>query len=162
MLPIHAILHPADFSEHSQYAFWLACALARDYRAHLIVMHVIPAGTTELVALLQVGTQEKTGSIRETFWTDLQKLQVTDPGVHVQHRLEDGDPATGILRVAQEIQADLIVMGTHGRTGLNRLLMGSVAEQVHRKANCPVLTVRSPLKHAFLSSQTTESARLSR
>ena len=60
----------------------------------------------------------------------------------LEHRLEEGDPATMILNVAQETGAGLIVMGTHGRTGLERLLMGSVAEQVMRKAPCPVLTMR--------------------
>jgi len=57
---------------------------------------------------------------------------------------EDGDAAEEILRVAEEVRCDLIVMGTHGRSGLGRLLMGSVAEQVMRKARCPVLTVKCP------------------
>jgi universal stress protein A len=56
----------------------------------------------------------------------------------------EGDPAEMILRVAEEVHADLIVMGTHGRTGLSRLLMGSVAEQVVRRAPCPVLTMKAP------------------
>ena len=59
-------------------------------------------------------------------------------------RVHEGDPATQIVRVAQETRCDLIVLGTHGRTGLGRLLMGSVAEQVLRKAPCPVLTVKTP------------------
>jgi nucleotide-binding universal stress UspA family protein len=58
--------------------------------------------------------------------------------------LAEGDPAAEIIRAAQETGAELIVMGTHGRTGLQRLLMGSVAEQVLRKASCPVLTVKAP------------------
>jgi nucleotide-binding universal stress UspA family protein len=62
----------------------------------------------------------------------------------VERRLEEGLAVTEVLRVAQEVNADLIVMGTHGRTGLARLLMGSVAEQVLRKALCPVLTVKTP------------------
>jgi nucleotide-binding universal stress UspA family protein len=63
----------------------------------------------------------------------------------VEHRLEEGDPVKGILRVARELARDLIVMGIHGRTGPNRLLMGSVAEQIVRKSVCPVLTIRTPL-----------------
>jgi nucleotide-binding universal stress UspA family protein len=59
--------------------------------------------------------------------------------------LQEGDPATEILRIAQECKCDLIVMGTHGRTGVARLLMGSVAEHVVRKAECPVLVVKTPL-----------------
>jgi hypothetical protein len=62
MLAIHTILHPTDSSEHSQYAFWLACALARDYGARLVVMHAITPGTTELLTL---GTQAKSGGIKE-------------------------------------------------------------------------------------------------
>jgi len=66
----------------------------------------------------------------------------------VEHRLEEGDTAKVILDVALEIGAGLIVMGTHGRTGLGRLLLGSVAEQVLRKAPCPVLTAKFPLAEA--------------
>jgi hypothetical protein len=68
-----------------------------------------------------------------------------------------GDPASAILRVTQELPADLIVMGTHGRTGLGRLLMGSVAEQVVRKAPCPVVTVKTPLPEKKASEVPTGS-----
>jgi nucleotide-binding universal stress UspA family protein len=68
----------------------------------------------------------------------------TDPAVEHEHRLLYGDPASEIVRLAGEEQVDLIVMGTHGRTGLMRLLMGSVAEAVVRRAPCPVLTIREP------------------
>jgi nucleotide-binding universal stress UspA family protein len=70
----------------------------------------------------------------------------------LEHRLVEGDAATVILQVATEIKCDLIVMGTHGRTGLSRLLMGSVAEQVVRNASCPVLTVKTP-QHEAPSSE---------
>ena len=62
----------------------------------------------------------------------------------MEYRVQDGDPVVEILEVTREAPCDLIVMGTHGRTGLGRLLMGSVAEQVLRRASCPVLTVRTP------------------
>jgi nucleotide-binding universal stress UspA family protein len=62
--------------------------------------------------------------------------------IRVEHHLREGDPATEILALAQEIGCDLIVIGTHGRTGVGRLLMGSVAEAVLRRAPCPVLTVK--------------------
>jgi nucleotide-binding universal stress UspA family protein len=68
--------------------------------------------------------------------------------VPVEHRLEEGDPATEILRTARDCGCDLIVMGTHGRRGLSRLLTGSVAEQVMRKAPCPVVTVKTPFPEA--------------
>jgi nucleotide-binding universal stress UspA family protein len=64
----------------------------------------------------------------------------------VETRLLEGEPARTIVDLAREAGADLIVLGSHGRTGLDRLLMGSVAEHVVRKAGCPVLTVKSPAK----------------
>jgi nucleotide-binding universal stress UspA family protein len=140
MLPIRTILHPTDFSEHSDPAFWLACSVARDYGARLVVLHVVPPPVFhgEVVARRQP----------DGYHTDLEKqlqeFRPREPGIPVERRVEDGDPAAAILRVAQEVPCDLIVMGTHGRTGLGRLLMGSVAEQVMRRAPCPVLTVKLP------------------
>jgi nucleotide-binding universal stress UspA family protein len=68
-----------------------------------------------------------------------------DPTVHADRHFEEGDPATVILQVANEIDADLIIMGTHGRSAIGRLLMGSVATEVVRKAKCPVMTVTAPV-----------------
>jgi nucleotide-binding universal stress UspA family protein len=90
----------------------------------------------------------------------LQQLRPQDPKVHVERRLFEGDAATEILRLAQETKCAVIVLGTHGRTGLARLLMGSVAEQVVRRAHCPVVTVKTPLPASSPSTQSTpESAR---
>jgi nucleotide-binding universal stress UspA family protein len=133
MLSIQTILHPTDFSERSGYAFQLACSLARDRGARLIVLHVMPVPLVE----------EKRG-YREEMAGELNRIGVPDPKVQVERRLEEGDPATQILRIAQETGCDLLVLGTHGRTGLSRLVMGSVAEQVVRGAHCPVLTVKAP------------------
>jgi nucleotide-binding universal stress UspA family protein len=71
-------------------------------------------------------------------------MQAPDQNVRVEHRLEEGHAATVILQAADDVQAGLIIMGTHGRTGLGRLLLGSVAEHVLREAHCPVLTVKIP------------------
>jgi len=68
----------------------------------------------------------------------------SDPSVSFEHKLLAGDPAAAIVEAADQENVDLIVLGTHGRTGLTRLLMGSVAENVVRKAKCPVLTVKHP------------------
>ncbi len=133
MLPIQTILHPTDFSERSGHAFQLACSLARDRGARLIVLHAMPVPLVQEKRLY-----------REEMAGELNRLGAPDPQVRVEHRLEEGDPATQILRVAQETGSDLIVTGSHGRTGLDRLLMGSVAEQVVRRASCPVLTVKAP------------------
>jgi nucleotide-binding universal stress UspA family protein len=140
MLPIHRILHPTDFSKRSEYALHLACALARDYGAELILLHVveIPA------AVYGEGVMVPLPDFRAEAEARLAELRPTLPTVRTEHRLVEGDPASEILQAALDVHSDLIVMGTHGRTGVSRLLMGSVAEQVVRRATCPVLTIKAP------------------
>jgi nucleotide-binding universal stress UspA family protein len=141
MLAIHTVLHPTDFSESSDFAFRLACTLARDYGARLVVVYVAEPP----VPLYGDGVVIPPPDVdKEPLRVQLQQLRPRDPKVPVEHRLAEGDAATEILSLAKETQADVIVMGTHGRTGLSRVLMGSVAEQVVRKAPCPVVTVKSP------------------
>jgi universal stress protein A len=140
MAPIHTILHPTDFSEQAEYALRLACSLARDYGARLIVLHVIPP--PPVVYGEGVIPPDPEGQ-REEHRAQLHQLPIPVAGIPVERRLADGDPAAAIIRAAQEFGTDLIVMGTHGRTGLGRLLMGSVAERVMRRAPCPVLTVKT-------------------
>jgi nucleotide-binding universal stress UspA family protein len=145
MVPIRVILHPTDFSEPSAYAFQLACMLARDQGARLVITHV--ALPPEMVSRGQ-GAAE--GQLTD-YYRDLQnKLHQLRPpeGVPVEYRLDEGDPAQAILRAAQETRCHLIVMGTQGRTGLELSLLGSVAEQVVRSAPCPALAVKSPLPGA--------------
>ncbi len=132
MLPIQTILHPTDFSKPSDYALQVARALARDQVARLIILHVVSA----TLAVEKEGFGEQLDE-------ELRRLPKPDAATGEEHRLVEGDPATEILRIAQDTNSDLIVMGTHGRSGLGRLLMGSVAEQVVRKASCPVLTVKA-------------------
>jgi nucleotide-binding universal stress UspA family protein len=144
MLAIGTILHPTDFSKEAGYAFNVACALARDSRARLVVLHV------ERPPLMTLGGTAGVPPLpteydRQQLLDELHLLQPTVPDIVMEHRLEHGEPAPVILAVAKQIGADLIVIGTHGRTGLRRLLMGSVAEQVVRKASCPVLTVKNPM-----------------
>src|SRR5438874_1488196 len=145
MLPIHTILHPTDFSERSAFAFRLACALARDYDARLVLVHV---AVVPVVLYGEGVVPAQPEDYQEGLMRELHRLQPPDPSLRVEHLLKEGDPVTEILGVAREINADLIVMGTHGRTGLERLLMGSVAERVVRRAACPVLTVRTPFPQA--------------
>src|SRR5262245_17478330 len=139
MFTIRTILHPTDFSQTSQTVFKLACDLARSLGADVVVAHVLPRPVTVPEAAWMTIDLK-------SYWADL-KAQLThlfpeEPGVRVSHRLLEGDQATEILRLAQGIPCDLIIMGTHGRTGLSRLALGSVAEQVVRKAPCPVMTVK--------------------
>ncbi|MCI0463484.1 MAG: universal stress protein [Gemmataceae bacterium] len=144
MLQLKAILHPTDFSPPSDYAFRLAGSLARDHAARLIVLHVVLTLGPELISHGEAVSQLQPDSYRHQLWEDLRRVQLPDPVVPVEHLLAEGDPAAEIVRAAQNTGAELIVMATHGRTGLQRLLMGSVAEQVMRKASCPVLTVKAP------------------
>jgi|SRR5579884_3144854 nucleotide-binding universal stress UspA family protein len=139
MLNIQTILHPTDYSEHSAYAFRIACSLARDYQAKLVLLHVaLRSVTIEGEAAIAPRSEEYFQAEREK----LEGISVPTE-IRVERQVVEGAPAEEILSAAQTMKADLIVMGTHGRTGLSRLLMGSVAEQVLRKAPCPVLTVRA-------------------
>ena len=145
MLTMKTILYPTDFSAGARPAFEVACALASEGGGRLVVLHV------ERPPLARLGGTAGVPPLpseydRERLWEELKAIQPARVGIAVEHRLEYGDPPAVILKAAQEIGADLIVMGTHGRTSLRRLLMGSVAEQVVHKAPCPVLTVRTPVQ----------------
>jgi nucleotide-binding universal stress UspA family protein len=139
-LPLRTILHATDFSELSDQAFQFACSLARDRGACLVVLHVYPPP----IAHGEVVARRQPNGFHKELWQKLQKYQVAGSALPVIHRLEEGKPGAVILTTARELNCDLIVMGTHGRTGLQRLLMGSVAEQVVREAPCPVLVVKNP------------------
>jgi nucleotide-binding universal stress UspA family protein len=141
MLAIRTILHPTDFSASSADAFALAAALARDYKARLVLLHVVG----------QPSLADGTGLVpfdpamyRDEQRDKLEQLAVRTPDVAIEQRLAEGHAVTEILRAADETGCDLIVVGAHGWSGLRRLLMGSIAEAVVRQAPCPVLTVRTP------------------
>jgi nucleotide-binding universal stress UspA family protein len=139
MLNLRTILHPTDFSAPSQQAFHLAWSLARDHGAKLIVLHVAPP----LQFYGEFGALVRTEVQLEQLRSELSEIRGPDGSVPLEHRLEEGHAGTIIERVADEADCDLIVMGTHGRTGLGRWLLGSVAEQVMRRSDCPVLTVKT-------------------
>jgi nucleotide-binding universal stress UspA family protein len=151
MLPIHTILHPTDFSDRSEAAFQLACLLARESGARLIVLHVVQPPPFVTHGEMARALEQAEGYRRELN-EKLHNLRDADPDLEMEHRLEDGEPVNEIMRAATETGSDLIVLGTHGRTGFRRLLLGSVAEQVLRRAACPVLTVNTPFREASVSS----------
>src|SRR4051812_13997179 len=125
MFPILRILHPTDFSKQSEFALRMAGSLARDHGAELVLAHIVrPAMPVAAEAIAIQPPPADLDSIRE----ELNRVCVDDPTVSVRRTLAVGDPATEILQLAGEMNCDLIVLGTHGRTGLHRLLMGSVAE----------------------------------
>lgn len=142
MLPKH-ILVPTDLSEGAEQALAYACELARtlDAEIHLLNVVGIPSlGVPELGVAL-------TSTIIDQLVTENQAAldEIARTRCHArlgQVLIRSGDPRDMINRTAQEIGADLIVMGTHGRRGITRALLGSVAETVVRSAPCAVLTVR--------------------
>lgn len=129
MLRIRTILYPTDFSSYSNLAYLHAVSLAEVHGASLVILFV--AGPDQAADL-------------DHWRGQLEQIRPANPSVPVHHVLLEGDPATEIVRYAQEVRADRIVMGTHGRTGTERLLMGSVAERVLRDAPCSVLVVKMP------------------
>jgi nucleotide-binding universal stress UspA family protein len=154
MLTFQAILHPTDFSRGADYAFRLAMSLARDHGAKLIALHVNPPPLNDF------DFQEKDAMFKAQLWEAFHRVEAVDPRVRevrIDTMWVEGDPAREIVRVAKDKECDLIVMGTHGRTGLDRLVMGSVAEKVSRTAPCPVLTAKTPqAKAAPESSEVVE------
>jgi nucleotide-binding universal stress UspA family protein len=140
------ILHPTDFSPASRAAFTHALALAREERAELVLVHVL-ATVMPMVGDGYVSPQtfdDLQQSMRAQAQKQLDRLLAKAKAARVRARglLYEGVAADAIARAARARRAKLIVMGTHGRTGLSRLFMGSVAERVIGTAPCPVLTVR--------------------
>jgi nucleotide-binding universal stress UspA family protein len=137
---IQIILHPTDFSRESEQALQAARSLARDLGARLIVLHVAPLEiVTEETAVTQPDAQGSEDVLEEI----RKRLDGPDLKYPVQTRISHGFPPVEVLSTAPESRCDLIVMGTHRRTGLLRSLMGSVAESVLTKAECPVMIVKA-------------------
>jgi nucleotide-binding universal stress UspA family protein/quercetin dioxygenase-like cupin family protein len=143
MRSVQTILHPTDFSDNSRSAFQTACSLAKDHKAGLILFHVVSANGAKAPenAPNPLESVESQPGLKD--W-QLAWPTPPDASLRVEHRLAVGNPANEILSLARAQNCDVIVMGTHGRTGLDRLLTGSVAEEVLRKADCPVMVVRTP------------------
>lgn len=138
------ILHPTDFSEHSRNAFELACSLATQYRGRVILLHVIapPPTTTTMYEAIALHAEEAS---EDQARAKLDALRSAKTHLTMDYVLDRGNPGEVIIRIAGEADCDAIVMGTHGRSGLSRLLMGSVTEFVVRRAPCPVVTVKEPM-----------------
>jgi universal stress protein A len=140
------LLFASDFSPASRPAFAKAMEMARDLRADLVVAHVVSPvrapGSLSFTPRLWDALQD---AARVTSQEELDRLAraARKRGVRAASVLREGLAADQIVRLAKSRKAGLIVMGTHGRTGLSRLLMGSVAARVVATAPCPVLTVRA-------------------
>lgn len=132
------ILVPTDFSHLSDQAVGIATALARESGGTVILLHVEEAPVAYGAGEMYYGIAEPdTEALRRM----LQEIHLPE-GVAVERHLTAGEPAGAIVRFAEENGVDLVVMSTHGRTGIVRLLMGSVAEEVVRRAKCLVLTLK--------------------
>ena len=136
------ILFPTDFSSAAEAGLAEAEAVAKARGATLLILHV-QEPMMAYDGALYYGPLEPTTELLDKMLHD---VTPSDPAISFEHRLAMGDPATEIVRVANDENVSLIVMGTHGRSGFTRLLLGSVAELVIRHANCPVLTYKAP-KH---------------
>jgi len=146
MAPIRRILHPSDFSRASAAAFAKAVELAKANRAELWLVHVL-SPVVPMVGDGYVSPQlyeELEASAREYAQRQLAALaaKAKKGGVTAKVALLDGVAHEQIARAARSKRADLIVIGTHGRTGVAKLFLGSVAGRVVSIAHCPVMTVR--------------------
>ncbi len=142
-MQIRRILYPTDFSENAAAAWPYALQMAGQLGATLLLLHVAPGPSPAPETFLSAEQwREVFAAQRKEAEAQLKMLASTAAGVRAEVLVTRGVPFLEIARVAGERKADLIVMGTHGRTGLAHALMGSVAERVVRMAPCPVLTVR--------------------
>jgi len=148
-LDVRRILVPTDFSPPSERALEMAIEFARRFGAELTLFHahelpayVFPDGVMPVSPEILV-------ELERTMSAELERLAARARAAGVPASIKTGVGAhdVEIVRFASEMNADLIIMGTHGRTGLRHVLLGSVAEKVVRRAPCPVLTVR-PTEHA--------------
>lgn len=137
------ILFPTDFSHTGDAALKLAASLARERGETLLIVHVEEPPAAYGGGEMYYGLPDPA---TEDLQRMLEEVKPDDPAVPFEHRLVTGDPAHAVARLAEEEDVELIVMGTHGRTGVMRLLMGSVAEAIVRHAPCPVLTLKQPDK----------------
>jgi universal stress protein A len=144
------ILFPTDFSRTGDAALHLATVLAKESGATLLIAHVVEPTNAYTGGEFYYGIPEPSNEELERM---LGELTPHDPAVPFERRLVFGSPASALIKLAEDEHVDMIVMGTHGRSGLSRVLMGSVAELIMRGARCPVLTYKAPLKHVASVSQ---------
>lgn len=147
-MQIKTILVPTDFSELSNEAVEYAFSMAKRVGAKMIFLHTLewPDHPDEMTAMSDEGyafMKDRSNAMLHDLIERAEK-----EGIEAGMELADGIPFVEIIQAARKNHADLIVMGTHGRTGLSHLMMGSQAERVVRQAPCPVLTTRSP-QHTF-------------
>jgi len=148
-MQIKTILFPTDFSQGARAAMDHAISLARDYNARLILLYVIQdISIAEWYIPSSLSVADLVEDMQKSAWTEMNKwaAEIATKVKDVDKLVVRGVPFVEIIKIAKDKNADLIVIGTHGRTGIDHMLFGSTAEKVVRKAACPVLTVRIPGK----------------
>jgi len=141
---VKKILVAIDFSEQSEQALGWAKCFAGTFGAKLVLLHVINIFSLAQTGALMTG-MDPLCTIREQVIKNMDKLKSAFPDAEMLVR--EASPRPAIVEAAVELNCHLIVMGTHGRSGLAHLLLGSVAEYVVRHSKVPVLTVRTPAAH---------------
>ncbi|MEI7812725.1 MAG: universal stress protein [Ignavibacteria bacterium] len=148
-LQIKKIIVPVDFSNYSKNALRYAINFAKDHSAKIFLIYVVepviyPADfSMGQIALPSIDLEMTTRANNEL--DNLIKSEIPSD-IEVEKIIKTGKPFVEINETASEINADLIIIATHGRTGVEHILFGSTAEKVVRKAPCPVLTLRDPIK----------------
>ncbi|MEZ6125611.1 MAG: universal stress protein [Planctomycetaceae bacterium] len=154
MITLNRILVPTDFSEFSRRAMDYACAMASRFESELHLLHISPAAEMLIPEAAALGAENLVGhseALEQAAKAQLDRLPPGgwENGKPIIRATRIGAPFLEIVQYARDEEIDLIVLGTHGRSGLMHLLMGSVAENVVRKAPCPVMTVK-PEGHQFV------------
>lgn len=147
MLPFRKVLCPTDFSAPSEAAVSAALEVARHFHASLCLVHVVgglPPAAPDLNYTFRVPEYEAALEADAAARLKTLASRLGGEGVDADYRVGRGQAGREIVRMAHEWGADVIVIGTHGETGLAHALFGSVAERVVRLAGCPVITVRPP------------------
>jgi nucleotide-binding universal stress UspA family protein len=140
---LQTILHPTDYDGSSDAALHYAAALAHDYKAQLIVLHSVATLGPENLTYGEINEGKQPEAYRKHLWEEIHRIRSPEREVPIEYILSEDDPVSAILQVAVARKCDLIVVGSHGRHGVRRLLEGSVAERVVRLATCPVLVVKN-------------------
>ena len=145
MKQIRRILHATDLSPASRRAFDTALAIAKSLNARLTIAYVLAPVVTVPDQYIDAATLDRLDQQARQWSTqhlDRLAARAKKAGVQATVVLRDGDPADQIVRACRAAKADLIIVGTHGRRGLPKFFLGSVAERVVSTAPCPVVTVR--------------------
>jgi nucleotide-binding universal stress UspA family protein len=144
-MQIKTVLFPTDFSNGARAAMDYALSLAKDYNAKLILLYVIQdISIAEWYIPSSISATDLVEDMQKSAWKEMEKwgAEAAAAVKDVEKMVVRGVPFVEIIRTAKEKNADMIVIGTHGRTGIDHMLFGSTAEKVVRKSPCPVLTVR--------------------